>query len=164
MRRTHEFYEWVRGDGPTIPLIDRGFEWLRENWPEESLSGVGRPIDVVSWGDSRPGNVIYRDFEPVALLDWEMASVGPRELDLGWIIFLHRFFQDLAEVATLPGLPDFCKREDIAAEYAALTGHHAADLTSTPRTRHCSTPSSWRGSRCAPWPSGRRRCRTTPMT
>ncbi|WP_185715223.1 phosphotransferase family protein [Mycobacteroides abscessus] len=128
VRRTHEFYEWVRGNGPTIPLIDRGFEWLRENWPEESLSGIGRPIDVVSWGDSRPGNVIYRDFEPVALLDWEMASIGPRELDLGWIIFLHRFFQDLAEVATLPGLPDFCKREDIAAEYAALTGHHAADL------------------------------------
>ncbi|MGC7299317.1 phosphotransferase, partial [Mycobacteroides abscessus subsp. massiliense] len=85
VRRTHEFYEWVRGDGPTIPLIDHGFEWLRENWPEESLSGVGRSIDVVSWGDSRPGNVIYRDFEPVALLDWEMASVGPRELDLGWI-------------------------------------------------------------------------------
>lgn len=25
VRRTHEFYEWVRGDGPTIPLIDRGF-------------------------------------------------------------------------------------------------------------------------------------------
>lgn len=40
VRRTHEFYEWVRGDGPTIPLIDRGFEWLRENWPEDSLSGI----------------------------------------------------------------------------------------------------------------------------
>lgn len=124
VRRNHEFYQWVRGDGPTIPLIDRGFQWLRESWPEESL----RFKDVVSWGDSRPGNVIYRDFEPVALLDWEMATIGPRELDLGWIIFLHRFFQDLAEVATLPGLPTFCRREDVAAEYAALTGHHAADL------------------------------------
>ncbi len=124
VRRTHEFYEWVRGDGPTIPLIDRGFAWLRENWPTESLGTK----DAVSWGDSRPGNVIYQNFEPVALLDWEMATVGPRELDLGWIIFLHRFFQDLAEVATLPGLPDFCRREDIAAEYAALTGHHAGDL------------------------------------
>lgn len=124
VRRTLDFYEWVRGDGPAVPLIERGFSWLRENWPTESL----RFKDAVSWGDSRPGNVIYRDFEPVALLDWEMATIGPRELDLGWIIFLHRFFQDLAEVATLPGLPDFCRREDVAAEYAALTGHHAADL------------------------------------
>ncbi|MUM19084.1 phosphotransferase family protein [Mycobacterium sp. CBMA271] len=127
VRRTQEFYAWVRGNagpGTTIPLIDRGFEWLRKNWPTESL----RAKDAVSWGDSRPGNVIYQDFEPVALLDWEMATIGPRELDLGWIIFLHRFFQDLTEVATLPGLPDFCRREDIIAEYAALTGHHAADM------------------------------------
>lgn len=124
VRRTIEFYDWVRGDGPSIPLIDRGLRWLRENWPEESL----RSPDRVSWGDARPGNIIYQNFEPVAVLDWEMATIGPRELDLGWMIFLHRFFQDLTDTAGLPGLPDFCRRQDIVDEYADLTGHQAVDL------------------------------------
>ncbi len=46
---------------------------------------------------------MYRDFEPVGVLDWEMAATGPREIDLGWMIFLHRFFQDLTEQMGLPG-------------------------------------------------------------
>ena len=29
------------------------------------------------WGDARVGNVLYRDFEPVAVLDWEMVTLGP---------------------------------------------------------------------------------------
>ena len=31
----------------------------------------------LSWGDSRIGNVMYEGFDPVAVLDWEMASLGP---------------------------------------------------------------------------------------
>ena len=42
---------------------------------------------MLSWGDSRIGNVLYEDFRPVAVLDWEMATVGPRALDVSWIIF-----------------------------------------------------------------------------
>ena len=38
---------------------------------------------MLSWGDARIGNVLYRDFEPVAVLDWEMAALGPPELDVG---------------------------------------------------------------------------------
>ena len=33
--------------------------------------------------------MLWRDFEPVAVLDWEMATVGPREVDVAWMIFLH---------------------------------------------------------------------------
>ena len=33
------------------------------------------------WGDARIGNVLYDDFRPVAVLDWEMATLGPREMD-----------------------------------------------------------------------------------
>ena len=118
VRHTEEYYEWIGAD---VPLIERGFDWLREHWPNES-------DPVLSWGDARIGNIIYRDFTPVALLDWEMASLGPRELDLGWMIFLHRFFQDLANAAGLPGLPDFLRRDDVADAYADITGHRPADL------------------------------------
>jgi aminoglycoside phosphotransferase (APT) family kinase protein len=121
VRHTHDYYEWTRADGPGVPLIERGFDWLREHWPHESEP-------VLCWGDARIGNVIYRDFTPVALLDWEMASLGPRELDLGWMIFLHRFFEDLARSAGLPGLPDFLRRDDVADAYADLTGYRPADL------------------------------------
>jgi len=56
-----------------------------------------------------------------------MAGIAPREVDLGWLVFLHRFFQDLAEFFGLPGLPGFLAFEDVAAEYAALTGYRVRD-------------------------------------
>jgi aminoglycoside phosphotransferase (APT) family kinase protein len=121
VRHTREYYDWTRADGPGVPLIERGFQWLGEHWPVESHP-------VLSWGDARIGNVIYREFAPVALLDWEMASIGPRELDLGWMIFLHRFFEDLAHAAGLPGLPDFLRRDDVADSYADITGYRPVDL------------------------------------
>lgn len=70
---------------------------------------------VLVWGDSRIGNVLYRDFSPVAVLDWEMATIEPRELDIAWISYAHIVFQELAGRAGLPGMPDFLRTDDIAA-------------------------------------------------
>src|SRR5262249_24534107 len=53
-----EYYTWVSGERPQ-PLIERCFTWLDANWPESEGP------TVLSWGDSRIGNVLYRDFEPV---------------------------------------------------------------------------------------------------
>jgi aminoglycoside phosphotransferase (APT) family kinase protein len=114
------FGDWVLA-GREGPLIERGFAWLEEHWPEEGET-------VLSWGDARIGNLLYRDFTPVAVLDWEMATVGPRELDVAWMIYLHRFFDDLARRFELPGLPDFMRRSDVAAYYEAQTGHTPRDL------------------------------------
>lgn len=114
-----EYYEWVVAGGPRSPLIDRCFGQL-------TLPAVSRT--VVSWGDARIGNVVYRDFQPVAVLDWEMASFGPPELDLGWMIFLHKFFEDIAAPAGLPGLPDFFRRDRVAARYAEASGYEPRDL------------------------------------
>ena len=38
------------------------------------------------------------------------------------MIFLHRFFQDIAEFIELPGLPDFMRAEDVCGTYQELTG------------------------------------------
>lgn len=121
VRRIADYYASIRRGGVAVPLIERGLAWLREHWPEESEP-------VVSWGDARIDNIVYRDFSPVALLDWEMAGLGPRELDLGWMIFFHRLFEDLAHSAGLPGLPDFLRRDDVAAGYADITGYRPAHL------------------------------------
>ncbi|MFI6497282.1 phosphotransferase family protein [Nonomuraea typhae] len=115
------YYAWAHGRR-RIPLLERAFDWLEAHWPQDPGP------DVLTWGDARPGNVMYRDFLPVAVLDWEMAAAGPRELDLGWMIFLHRFFQDITEALELPGMPDFMRREDVCHAYRELTGHDPRDM------------------------------------
>jgi aminoglycoside phosphotransferase (APT) family kinase protein len=105
-----------------IPIIERSLDWLEEHWPADPGA------DVLSWGDARIGNIIFDGFTPVAVLDWEMAALGPRELDLAWFIFLHRFFQDIAEFFELPGLPDFLRRAQVERLYAEFSGHSPEDM------------------------------------
>lgn len=50
--------------------------------------------------------MLYRDLQPVAVLDWEMAALGPPEVDLGWWLFLNRFHSQGMGNPTLPGFPD----------------------------------------------------------
>jgi aminoglycoside phosphotransferase (APT) family kinase protein len=116
------YYEWVVADGARSPLIERTFDWLEDHWP----TSEGAP--VISWGDARIGNMMFRDFEPVAVLDWEMAAVGPREIDIGWMVYLHRFLDDIAIQAGLPGMPDFMRLDDVAEAYARHAGHTPGDL------------------------------------
>lgn len=105
-------------------LVERALAWLERNFPDEVAAGE----PVLAWGDSRIGNVLYRDFRPVAVLDWEMATVGPRELDVAWIIFAHMVFQELAGLAGLPGLPDVLRESDVRETYQRLSGVELGDL------------------------------------
>ncbi len=116
------YYEWVTSDGRRSPLVEACFDWLEEHWPEDEGP------TVLSWGDARIGNVMYQDFRPAAVLDWEMAGLATREVDLAWMIFLHRFFEDLATSMGLPGMPHFLRRDEVCATYEAMTGHTPRDL------------------------------------
>ncbi|MBO3745589.1 phosphotransferase family protein [Streptosporangiaceae bacterium NEAU-GS5] len=115
------YYEWAHGS-LRVPILEQAFEWLEKHWPADPGP------DVLNWGDARIGNVMYRDFTPVAVFDWEMTGLAPREVDLGWMIFLHRFFQDITEAIELPGLPDFMRRDEVCATYTELTGHEPRDM------------------------------------
>jgi len=118
-----DYYRWaLADDGLRIPIIERSLVWLEEHWPRDPGPAV------LCWGDARIGNIIYRGFEPAAVLDWEMAALGPRELDVGWFVFLHRFFQDIAEFFEQPGLPDFLRRSDVERHYTELTGWPLRDM------------------------------------
>ena len=117
------YYRWaLADDGIRVPIIERSLDWLAGHWPRH------RGPDVLSWGDARIGNIIYRGFEPAAVLDWEMAALGPRELDVGWFIFLHRFFQDIAEFFGAPGLPGFLRRSNVERCYQELSGRALRDM------------------------------------
>lgn len=115
------YYEWVR-NGRTHPIIDEAFAWLEDHWPADEGD------TVVSWGDSRIGNIMYDGFVPAAVLDWEMAGLAPRGLDVGWMIFLHVFFQEITEQLELPGLPGFMHRDRVRSTYEAAAGAPLTNL------------------------------------
>ncbi|MBV8952415.1 MAG: phosphotransferase family protein, partial [Actinobacteria bacterium] len=114
------YYEWARHD-VSFPLIERAFQWLDEHRSAEGDT-------VFNWGDARVGNMMFRDFEVVGVLDWEMATIGPPEVDLAWMIFLHRFFQDMAERYGFAGIPTFMTRDGAVADYEDLSGRTVRDL------------------------------------
>ncbi len=118
----HAWYEYAARGGQRSPLVERGFAWLEAHWPTHEGP------TVLAWGDSRIGNVLYRDFRPVAVLDWEMVGLGPREVDLGWLIYAHRAFHTMATTWGLPGMPGFLQPDDVAARYEEASGYAPRDL------------------------------------
>jgi aminoglycoside phosphotransferase (APT) family kinase protein len=111
------YLAWA-GAGREHPTLEAGLERLRASAPE------GLPIGL-DWGDARIGNVLYRSFEPVAVLDWEMATLGPGEVDLGWFLFMNRY---LAAAAGVPQLPGFPEREAAVALYEEALGRAVREL------------------------------------
>jgi aminoglycoside phosphotransferase (APT) family kinase protein len=115
------YHDWVVADSPS-PLLADSYAWLQDRFPEEGAH------DALSWGDSRIGNMMFRDGQVVAVLDWEMAAVAPPEVDLGWMCYLHLFFQDLAVELGALGVPDLLRPQEVARQYAALGGREPTDL------------------------------------
>ncbi|MEE3849353.1 phosphotransferase family protein [Gordonia sp. LSe1-13] len=111
------------GVGPS-PLADRALAWLDRNFPERAAARE----PVLCWGDARIGNVMYENFAPTAVLDWEMSRIGPRELDVAWMIFAHMVFQELVHLADLPGMPEFLREDDVRTTYRDRTGVELDDL------------------------------------
>lgn len=57
-------YEWVCAEeGFRSPLLEKAHRWLLDNWPQDEGD------QVLLWGDARIGNVMYRDYRPVAAFD-----------------------------------------------------------------------------------------------
>jgi aminoglycoside phosphotransferase (APT) family kinase protein len=114
------YYEWVR-DGREIPILEEAFEVLAATMPANDRS-------VLNWGDARPGNIIYQDFEPVGVLDWEMAGVGPPEVDVAWLTFFQRFYGSFADQYGLPPVPAVFGRAEVVGTYERLSGTALDDL------------------------------------
>jgi aminoglycoside phosphotransferase (APT) family kinase protein len=94
-----------------VPLTDECAAWLHANQPD---------VTALSWGDSRLPNVIYRDFVPVGLLDWDLVSLAGPQTDLAWWILL-----DPPESRALDGIGTHDELVDLWEE---ITGRRATDL------------------------------------
>jgi aminoglycoside phosphotransferase (APT) family kinase protein len=94
------------------PLILEGWELLEASVPQDAEAAL-------CWGDSRVGNVIFRDLAPVAILDWEMANISDPCTDLAWWIWIDRCNSEGLGLERLAGLPD---PGDVYQRWHELTG------------------------------------------
>jgi aminoglycoside phosphotransferase (APT) family kinase protein len=84
---------------PHLPLYDRAQQWLEDHRPAPRPAGF-------AWGDARPPNMLFAGDCCTALLDWETASLGGAESDLGWWLFYDRMIGEAAGAPRLDGIGD----------------------------------------------------------
>jgi len=112
VRRAVEYVQWA-ADGDVPSVVAEGLAWCRDHCPDPEP-----PLSLV-WGDPRLGNIVYGDeWQQVALLDWEMASIGAAEMDLAWFVGLH----DVGVASVGADLPGFEPHDAMLATYAARLG------------------------------------------
>lgn len=104
-------------DGRPHPVLDAAFEWLYANDPGDDRIGL-------SWGDSRLGNVIWQDYRPAAVVDWEACALSPTEADVGWWLMFDRMSFDEAGAARMEGFPT---REEMIEIYEQSSGREVRD-------------------------------------
>jgi aminoglycoside phosphotransferase (APT) family kinase protein len=122
LSRWAQYVHWAC-DGTLPSEIGDLLAWCRERLPR-----IDAP-DVICWGDARFGNVVFApDGAVAALLDWEMTSLGPGELDLGWFAAFRR------QVAARTGrggggeLDGFPGHTQMIESYEQLLGRAVAQL------------------------------------
>jgi aminoglycoside phosphotransferase (APT) family kinase protein len=97
-----------------VPVARRALAWLKDNRPTRD-----EPL-VLCWGDARIGNVMYDgDGNRLAVLDWEMATLGSPSQDVAWAWFLDRHHSEACGVPRLEGFPS---KEATVARYESRSG------------------------------------------
>lgn len=113
------WFEWAAA-GREQPVADKAMEYLRNNKPSDFDEGG------LLWGDSIPVNMLFKDNGEVsAVIDWEMAALGPGEIDLAWWFFFDDFFSAGQGIPRLEGLPD---RDEMIGIYEDAAGRKVRDL------------------------------------
>lgn len=104
--------------GRDHPVLDAALDWLVANDPGDDRVGL-------SWGDARIGNIIWQDYRPAAVCDWEAAALCPTDADLGWWLMFDRMIFDDPGLPRPEGYPD---RPEMVACYEAASGRSCGDL------------------------------------
>ena len=115
-----DYVTWAAdGDAPER-LVDL-LSWCSATAPTHD------PEPSLVWGDARLENLMFDEqLGIVAVLDWELATIGPAEQDLGWYLALERaLFEMTGSTRTIPG---FRGREELIADYESRLGRPVQDL------------------------------------
>jgi aminoglycoside phosphotransferase (APT) family kinase protein len=106
-----------------LPDLDAVTAWLHDHLP------VSGPATIVH-GDYRLDNAMYAPQPPariLAILDWEMATLGDPLADLGYLLSFWREAGDpdmgLGDAAwRVSEMPGFCTRHELVTRYAEQSG------------------------------------------
>jgi aminoglycoside phosphotransferase (APT) family kinase protein len=112
---------WYRGcrKDRVMPYVDAAIDYIRKHEPKDT------EVNVL-WGDSTPSNVMFAPDGTVSgLIDWELAALGPSELDLAWWLYFDDLFSRRFGVKRLEGLPT---RDESIAIWEAAAGRNALHL------------------------------------
>ena len=120
--RWDAYVSWA-GQGEPLPALADALAWCRRTCPagDTPASGDGDPgaAAVLLWGDVRPGNLVVDAAQRVvAVLDWDLAAIGPPEMDLGWLLGLD-FMMDALFGETVSG---FLSRAEAIRRYEESAG------------------------------------------
>lgn len=112
-----------------LPDLEAVADWLQQSLPASTAASVVH-------GDYRLGNVMFARKAPpriVALLDWELATLGDPLADVGYMTAMWAGsgddpdpMLDLSEITRSPG---FTTRQALAESYAELTGRDLSALS-----------------------------------
>jgi aminoglycoside phosphotransferase (APT) family kinase protein len=119
---------WVRSKTSEVPAMDQVARWLADWIPTQSETGA-----TIVHNDFKLDNIMLDTGDPsrvVAVLDWEMCSVGDPLIDLGlllcyWTLKSADDRRSLRVVTTGPG---WMTREEIIERYARQTGRNLSHI------------------------------------
>jgi aminoglycoside phosphotransferase (APT) family kinase protein len=115
-----DYWEWLyqsQSEPAFAPLVRSAFDRLRRTMPAEQHCSL-------CWGDARHQNMLFRDGRCVAVLDWEMATLGAPETDVAFLLASCRVIED-SGIERLEGFPS---REETARLYETISGGPLRDL------------------------------------
>jgi aminoglycoside phosphotransferase (APT) family kinase protein len=108
-----------------LPAVASVGRWLAANLPSS------QPSTLVH-GDYRLGNAVFDGDRLVAILDWEMATIGDPLADLGYLCALWSDPGDPAPASFEPSpvtrRPGFLTRAELAGRYEQQSGRSAATI------------------------------------
>ena len=119
-----DFYAWTHADdGVRVPLIERAFDWLEENWPADP----GDPVLLAGVTPGRATSSTTASSRPRCSTGRWPGSARAGSTSPGPDV-LHLFFQDIARSSRCRGCRTSRRREEFASSYAALSGTPIHDL------------------------------------
>jgi aminoglycoside phosphotransferase (APT) family kinase protein len=97
VRQWRDFTVWASETGPPPqPLMDA--------WDILGKALPSRPDHLsINWGDAKLGNIMFRDFDVVALLDWELCGVSAAEEDLTGLLAVDAVLASISPTARIDG-------------------------------------------------------------
>ena len=100
---------------PPHPVLEKARGWISAHLPAHRPTGL-------AWGDARLGNMVFLEQRCRAVLDWETASLGGAESDLGWWIYYDWW---VAEGTGVPRLDGIGGREETIRAWEDAIGRKA---------------------------------------